>query len=197
MRLSPIFAAACALALGATMAGVAAAADATPTFAAFKQLCLAPQAHTQRILAQADAAGWAPGPAAMASAPQFKAMAEFGVRVRTDGAAQTILIVGSGPVGEFGGQKISADLCLLSAKGVDGAAVAGEVGAWVGVPADPKHSTPGNATYSYAEDDRGRVAVINPSDEEAKALVKAGKVHLVFVQFADDQAMVGYFTPRP
>jgi hypothetical protein len=195
MRLRAVFASLAGLVAGLA-AGAACAADASGTFAAFQQLCLAPHAHAAQILAQADAAGWTPGPDSMAAAPQFKAMTEFGVRTRAAGAVQDFLIAGSGPIGEFNGLKVSADLCLLAAKGVDGAAIAAEVGAWVGVPPDPKRTQPGDVTYSFTEDAHGRVAVINPTDEEAKALVKAGKVHLVIVQFADDHAMVGYFTPR-
>ena len=196
MRAVSTFAAALALAFSGLAAGAAAAADASPTFASFKQLCLAPQAHAAQVLALADGAGWSPGPEGMAASEQFKSMTAFGVRTRTDGTAQNVLITGSGPVGDFSGLKVSADLCLLAAKGVDGAAIAAEVGAWVGVPSDPKRTKPGDVTYSFTEDARGRVAVIDPSDAEAKALVRSGTVHLVIIQFADDHAMVGYFTPR-
>ncbi len=168
----------------------------TATFATFQQFCVAPHGHAAQILAQADAAGWTPGPASMTAAPQFKSMTEVGVRTKTDAGAQALLVAGSGPIGEFSGLAVSADLCVLTVKGIDGPAVAADVGAWVGVPPDPKRTKPGDVTYSFTEDVHGRVAVIDPSDEEAKALVKAGKVHMVIVQFTEDHAMVGYFTPR-
>ena len=182
--------------LTAWLAATAAIADPSATFANFQRLCLTPHAHAAVVLAQADSEGWTPGPAAMATAPPFKDMTEFGVRARSDAAVQTILIAGSGPIGEFAGVKVSADICLLAAKGVDGAAIAAEVGAWVGVPPDSKRTRAGDITYSFTEDARGRLALISPTDDEAKALVRAGKAHLMTVQFTDDHAMVGYFTPR-
>lgn len=177
-------------------AAEACAAAPTATFAAFKNFCLAAHGHADQILAQADAAGWLPGPPALTAAAPFKSTTEIGARAKTEAGTQSFLVAGSGPVGAFSGLAVSADVCVLAAKGVDGAAVAADVGLWVGVPSDPKRTKPGDVTYSYAEDDRGRVAVVDPSDAEAKALVKAGKIHLVMVRFAEDSALVGYFTPR-
>jgi hypothetical protein len=188
------------IALAATIAwliaSAACAADPSPTFAAFQRLCLSPNAHVAQILARADAEGWTPGPASMADGTPFKAMPEFGVRTRADAPAQDFLIVGSGPIGDLGGAKVSADICVLGAKGVDGGAVAADVAAWVGVSPDPKRTQPGNVTYSFTEEAGARAALIDPTDEQAKALVKSGKAHLMTVQFADDHAIVSYFTPR-
>ena len=183
-------------ALAASLTATVAHAAPSATFLTFQGLCLAPDAHAPQILAKAEADGWMPGPVGFAQAQPFKDMTEFGVKARTDGGSQSFLIAGSGPIGEFNGLKVSADICVLAVKGLDGNALAAEIGGWVGVAPDAKRSHPGDVTYSFTEDARGRVAVVDPNDDEAKALVKSGKVHLVMVQYADDHVMVGYFTPR-
>jgi hypothetical protein len=172
--------------LASLLTATAASAATDGPLQKFQQLCAANNAVAATVIAQADAAGWKPGSTSLAVGQ----LTDVSVRMSPD-ETNTMLIVGHGQI-PADKLVIEADVCFVGAKSDDTAAIVAAVGTWVGVPHDARQSHPGFDFYAYADNDSGRQVIIDPGDEEAKRLIRSGKVKIVIVQATANSIYIGY-----
>jgi len=118
--------------------------------------------------------------------------------MKTTAGVTNFLFLGKLPLPMVKTTPINADVCLVIAKPVDAAAVATATAAWIGLPPSKVDAGAGVSAYAFTEDRQGRHALANPDpgDAEAVALVRSGKLRLVFVLVRDDMVIIGYFVPK-
>jgi len=188
------------LALSASLlfgaAAPAMAAD-SPTFATFRELCVANRANVTRVIARADANGWDSLPAGSFDTSSLKDFTRVEVRVRTDEGLQ-LLLAGEGvfPMSGVDSGEMQADLCIVGVQGGDGEQLRREAQAFTRVQPDAAESDGDTTLWIYSDASGRRTSLSGASDADAVAAVRTGKVEAVMLETSDDLTMIGFIIPR-
>jgi len=168
----------------------------TEAFASFERLCIANQANALAAAALADAEHWEVAPARQ-PAPGSPHMISVVGRTKSSGTARFYLMAGRGDAGDSEDPHLKFDLCNLLIKHVDAttmASINADVSAWAAV--SPASQSSSKIVYTFTEESGGHTAIINPSDIDAKAAFKAGKVRMLSTTASSDSLLLSYFIPR-
>jgi hypothetical protein len=181
-------------AIASLVAGAACAADGPSLVDSLQRYCVANGDQATTVLAEADADGW--GPATGSLANTLPIGASGGARVKKDGAALSILMVGDTKI-PTGGVNVDASICAVLSTTADAAATQSEVASWVGVAPNPGETNATSTTYAYLDDPSGRQAILDqPDDARAKQLVASGKLRFVMTMTGPEMVMVAYIIPK-
>lgn len=164
----------------------------TDPLADVRTFCVDTNADAARALAAADAAGWQPVPTAMLGEPR-PGMSNMQGRLRTSAAGFQVLITADGtqPVA---GETMDMSICIVGGQGGDAAGLGRAIAEYTGSPGERR---PGQTStlYSFADTPAGRRA-LGSDDPDAEALLRAGRMRMMFLEESAGMVMAGYGVPQ-
>jgi hypothetical protein len=168
-------------------------AQASPEFDAFQEMCVAANGNPVTALRTASAKGWMPIPEPLMAGFPKEFSGSDGL-MRTDRKSMYMMFVG---VMDNGGKRDAVNMrfCAVAAMPGDSKIVAREIAEWVAVPPSKDLSEGGRTGFAYVEENGVRRTFEKPSDTEARTMLEAGKVRMIFVGEEKDMSLAMFAVP--
>ena len=189
MKLAPTL-----LAFGFSVA-VASAAQAGPLFDAYLNVCVKSAADAPAALKIADATGWMPIPDAILQQLSVKTGIEGAQgRMKSDSAAINMVLIGHKKM-PLGGTALDMRFCAVATTGAPAEPLRGELETWAAVAPLPELAGDGRVGYAFTVKAGAHAVVTKPNDEEARTLLRSGRLNMAFIQESQAVNLLAFAVP--